>query len=69
MVKRHSSNLWGSTLVDTAQVGGCTMEDRTVRPERVAVHIVDVIEVALGSVAVASAGVLGGEGVGRCWCA
>ena len=45
------------------------MEDRTVRPERVAVHIVDVIEVALGSVAVASAGVLGGEGVGRWWCA
>ena len=64
MVKRHPSNLGGSTLVDTGQVGGCTMEDRTVRPERVAAYIVDVVQVAFGSVAAASVGVLGGQGGG-----
>ena len=58
MVKRHPSNLGGSTLVDTGQVGGCTMEDRTVRPERVAAHIVGFAEVALGSVAAAAPRVL-----------
>ena len=37
---------------------GCTIEGRTVRPERVAVHIVGVVEVALGSVAAAAPPVL-----------
>ena len=34
------------------------MEDRTVRPERVATHIVGAVEVALGSVAAAALRVL-----------
>ena len=44
-------NLGGLGVQEGLLGTGCTMEDRTVGPERVATHIVGVSGVALGSVA------------------
>ena len=60
MVKRHWVT-WGVVHwgITGGGVGtGCAMKDRTVRLERVAAHIVGVVEVALGSVAAAAPRVL-----------